>query len=92
MGPPVEDAIERLSGDRLRISSAAVKTGWNASATIGIDGKWFEVEREEHAQPPRPYVYFLRPTPPGKILRGYQEYHAATLETIAMNTPDADLT
>ena len=50
------------------------KTGWNSSITIGIDGQWFEMEREEHAQPPRPYVYVLRPAPPGKILRGYQEY------------------
>jgi hypothetical protein len=90
MGPPVEDAVERLPGDRLRISSATVKAGWSSSITIGINGRWFEVEREEHAQPPRPYVYFLRPAPPGKILRGYQEYHAALPETIAMKTPDAD--
>jgi hypothetical protein len=91
MGPPAEDALERLPDDRIRISSAAVKTGWNSSVTIGIDGKWFEVEREEHDQPPRPYIYFLRPAPPGKIMRGYQEYHAAPPETIAMKTPDADL-
>jgi hypothetical protein len=91
MGPPAEDAVERLPDGRIRIASGVVKTGWNSSVTIGIDGKWFEVEREEHAQPPRPYVYFLRPAPPGKVLRGYQEYHAALPETIAMNTPDADL-
>jgi len=90
MGPPVEDAVERLPGDRLRISSAEPKAGWSSSITIGINGRWFEVEREEHAQPPRPCVYFLRPAPPGKILRGYQEYHAAALETVAMNMPDAD--
>jgi hypothetical protein len=92
MGPPVADAVERLPGSRIRISSAAVKAGWNSSVTIGIDGQWFEVEREEHAQPPRPYVYFLRPAPPGKILRGYQEYHAAPPETVATRMPDADLT
>lgn len=91
-GAPAEDAVERLPGDRIRIASAAVKAGWNSSITIGIDGRWFEVEREEHAQPPRPYVYFLRPAPPGKILRGYQEYHAAPQETVAMKTPDARLT
>ena len=75
-GPPVADAVERLPDSRIRIASAAAKTGWNSSVTIGIDGQWFEVEREEHAQPPRPYVYVLRPAPPGKILRGYQEYAA----------------
>jgi hypothetical protein len=91
MGPQVADAVEHLPGDQIRISSAAVKTGWNSSITIGINGKWFEVEREEYAQSPRPHVYFLRPAPPGKILRGYQEYHAALQETIAMNSSDADL-
>ena len=92
MGPPVADVVERLPDSRIRIASAAVKAGWNSNVTIGIDGQWFEVEREEHAQPPRPYVYFLRPAPPGKVLRGYQEYHAAPPETVAMRMPDADLT
>lgn len=85
MGPPVEDAVERLPASRIRIASADVKIGWNSSVTIGIDGQWFEVEREGHAQPPRPYIYFLRPAPPGKILRGYQEYHAAPPEAVGMN-------
>ena len=89
MGAPVEDAVERLPDNRIRIASAAVKAGWNSSITIGIDGEWFEVEREEHAQPPRPHVYFLRPAPPGKILRGYQQYHAAPQETVPMNTSNA---
>ena len=91
MGPPVADAVERLPDTRIRIASAAVKAGWNSSVTISIDGRWFEVEREEHAQPPHPYVYILRPAPPGKVLRGYQEYSNATPETVAMKTPDAGL-
>ena len=91
MGPPVADAVERLSDSRMRIASASVKAGWNSSVTIGINDQWFELEREERAQPPRPYVYVLRPAPPGKILRGYQQYPAATLETATMKTPDADL-
>jgi hypothetical protein len=92
MGSPVADAVERLSDARIRIASAAVKAGWNSSVTICINGRWFEVEREEYAQPPRPYVYVLRPAPPEKILRGYQEYPDAALETVAMKTPDAGLT
>ena len=87
MGPAVADAVERLPDGRIRIASAAVKAGWNSSVTIGIDGQWFEVEREEQAQPPRPYVYVLRPAPPGKILRGYQQYPAATVETVAGKMP-----
>lgn len=91
-GPPVADAIERCPDGRIRIVSAIPKPGWNSSVTIGINGRWFEVEREEHAQPPRPYVYVLRSAPPGKVLRGYQVYSDAALETVAVKTPDADLT
>ncbi|MBZ5489917.1 MAG: hypothetical protein LAO76_03180 [Acidobacteriia bacterium] len=84
-GPAVADAVERLPDNRIRISSATPKTGWNSSVTIGIDGQWFEIESEEHAGPPRPYVYVLRPAPPGKILRGYQEYDiAAALNTTSI--------
>ncbi|HSK43279.1 MAG TPA: hypothetical protein VLA83_05250 [Candidatus Binatia bacterium] len=91
-GPPVADVLERLPDSRIRIASATPKSGWNYSVTIGIDGQWFEVEREDRSQPPRPYVYILRPAPPGKILRGYQEYPASTLETVAMKKPDASCT
>jgi hypothetical protein len=76
-GPPVADALEQLPDSRIRIASAMAKPGWNSSITIGIDGVWYEVEREEHAQPPRRYRYVLRPAPPEKILRGYHEYDVA---------------
>jgi hypothetical protein len=76
-GPPVADTLEWIPNGRIRISSAETKHGWNSSVTIGIDGVWYEVEREEHSQPPRPCVYVLRPVPPGKILRGYHEYDVA---------------
>ena len=91
-GPALADTLEQLPDGRIRISSAEPKEGWNSSVTVGMNGVWYEVEREEHAQPPRLYVYVLRPAPPGKILRGYQEYHTAPLETAAMKRPDADRT
>jgi hypothetical protein len=91
-GPPVADAVEWLPSGRIRLSSAEPKEGWNSSVTIGINGRWWEMECEEQAPPPRSYVYVLRPAPPGKILRGYQEYHAATAETLGTKTPDTNLT
>jgi len=91
-GPAVADAVEWLPNGLIRIASASAKAGWTSSITIGIDGKWFEIEREEHAQQPRPYMYVLRPAPPGKILRGYQEYEAAAPRVVGTNTPNADLT
>jgi len=88
-GPSVTDAVEWLPKGRIRIASASAKTGLNSSITIGIDGTWFEIEREEHGQPPRSYRYVLRPASPGKILRGYQEYEAVAPHVVATNTQDA---
>jgi hypothetical protein len=79
--PPVADIADRLADGRIRISSASRKTGWNSSITVGIGGQWFEVESEEQAPPPRTFMYVLRPASPGKVLRGYQEYEAAILDT-----------
>jgi hypothetical protein len=71
----IPDSLERLSdGERLRIKTAIAKAGWNASITIGVDGEWYEVEREERGAFPRTHVYILRRVPVGKILRGYDEY------------------
>ena len=72
--PPVADLLEHLPEGRVRIASAEAKAQWNASLTIGLDGQWFEVEREETGNSLRPFVYILRPVPPGKILRRYEEY------------------
>ena len=65
-GTPVADAMERLADGRIRIASATLKAGWNTSVTIGIDGQWFEVEREEQAYPPHSYAYVLRPVAAGE--------------------------
>jgi len=91
-GPAAADAVEWLPNGLIRIASASAKAGWTSNITIGIDGKWFEIEREEHAQQPRPYIYVLRPAPPGKILRSYQEYEAVAPQAVETNSPDADLT
>ena len=71
----IPDSLERLSdGERLRIKTAIAKAGWNASITIGVDGEWYEVEREERGAFPRTHIYILRRAPVGKILRAYDEY------------------
>ena len=85
---PVADIADRLADGRIRISSASQKTGWNSSITVGIGGQWFEVESEEQAPPPRTFMYVLRPASPGKVLRGYQEYDPASLDTTKV--ADAD--
>ncbi|HWS17996.1 MAG TPA: hypothetical protein VN223_08270 [Candidatus Elarobacter sp.] len=85
-GPLLADALDLLPDGRIRIASASLKAGWNASITIGIDGQWFELECEQQAQPPRSVIYVLRPSPAGKILRGYQEYDKAGALTANLAT------
>ncbi len=86
--PPVADIADRLADGRIRISSASQKTGWNSSITVGIGGQWFEVESEEQAPPPRTFMYLLRPASPGKVLRGYQEYDAVSVDTTKVADTD----
>ena len=72
--PLAADLLEHLPEGRIRIASAEAKRGWNASLTVGLGGQWFELEREETGDSLRSFVYILRPVPPGKILRRYEEY------------------
>lgn len=81
----IPDTLESLPDGGLRIASARAKTNWNMSITIGMNGQWFEVEHAEHGASPRAYVYCLRPAPLGKILRGYEEYDAASAIKIETN-------
>jgi hypothetical protein len=71
----IPDSFEVLSdGDGLRIAASLAKPTWNTSITIGLDGTWYELEREERGTPPRVHVYVLRRAPITKILRAYEEY------------------
>ena len=72
--PP--DAVEWFDAERLKVAASFPKPTWTRSITIGIQGKWYEGEEEQRGLAPRPYIYLLRPAPPTKILRGYEEYNA----------------
>jgi len=71
--PAVPDIIEVLPNGPLKIVASQPKASWTLSITIGVQGDWYEVEREEYDAPVRKYVYFLRRASPGKILRGFEE-------------------
>jgi hypothetical protein len=83
------DQLENLPEGRMRIASVGAKTGWNAN-TIGLNGQWFEIEREESDALPRPFVYILRPVPPGKILRRYEERYEEYDLASALSTGTAE--
>lgn len=75
------DQLEYLTEGRIRIASAKTKANWNGSITIGLNGQWYEVEHEETGTTAYPAIYILRLVSPGKILRGYEEYDAASAIT-----------
>ena len=68
------DQVEVLPDGHLRVSAALPKPRWNATITIGIGNRWYEVEREMRASEPRSWVYVLRPSPVGKIFRRVERY------------------
>lgn len=70
----IPDAVHVLEDGCIRVASALSKPAWNASVTIEIQEKHYEVEREERGAAPRSHIYWLRPAPIGKILRGYERY------------------
>jgi len=79
----IPDTFENLpEGERVRIASAHPKPGWNATITIDIGGRWYEIEKEETGMPPRACIYLLRPAPLGKILRKYEQYMPPVSEDI----------
>lgn len=69
------DTVTVLPNDRLRIATAHSRPAWsNPNLTIRIGGELYELERMDKGPLPRPFVYFLRRSPVGKILRGLEEY------------------
>jgi hypothetical protein len=84
--PP--DTIEILAGDRLRIATASPKVRWNQSITIGVRGRWYEVEAQEEGTADRRFVYVLRPAPVSKVLRGYDEYDVDSASNSAGSPAD----
>jgi hypothetical protein len=81
LGPPVADLVQPGSGDfALVIASCRPKT-WNRMSTICYKDRFYELVREEAAQPPRRWVYVLRKRPEGKVVRG-EIYHYTPEEAL----------
>lgn len=76
MGPRIADVVKPGEPGKydLRIESCRPKL-WNNLTTIGWNDELFELDREEQAPPPRPFVYLLKKRTEGKIIRGLHRYH-----------------
>jgi len=74
LGPPIEDLVSPGAGDfALCIASCRPKP-WTPMTTISYEDKLYELARQEHAEPPRRWVYVLRQRPESKVIRG-EIYH-----------------
>lgn len=70
LGPPVPDIVQPGSGDFALVIASCRPKSWTALTTIAYEDRFYELVREESAQPPRRWVYVLRKRPEGKVVRG----------------------
>jgi hypothetical protein len=73
--PLVPDLVEPADSDGLRIYSCRTRKNWDKWMTVMVEEKLYEVAGAELANPPRPFIYLLRPKPDSKVIRGLHRYH-----------------
>ncbi|MDA2914043.1 TMEM134 family protein [Acidobacteriia bacterium AH_259_A11_L15] len=76
LGPAVADRMERGDGREYdwSIATCRPKPNWDRLMTVAYQDELYEVVKEERGAKPRPYVYFLRKMPEGKVVRGLHHY------------------
>ncbi len=75
LGPRVEDEVRsgKTEGE-LVILSCRPKDGWNHLMTVSYNDGLYEIAGEQTGGPPRRFIYFLRPKPEYKVVRGLHHY------------------
>jgi len=68
-----DDVIIDPTGQSVRICSCRPKQ-WTQLTTISHEGQFYELETEQKAPAPRPFVYVLRKKPPTAVIRGIYAY------------------
>ena len=76
LGPRVPDIVEEVySPDYdLRIFSCRRKRNWDRMITVSWEDKFYEVLDEQPGRASHHYVYRLRKSPPGRIVRALHPY------------------
>ena len=75
LGPRVVDEVKPGVGPDydLMIESSRPKP-WNKLSTVSYHDELYEVVQETIGQPPRRFIYLLRRSPVGKVVRGLHHY------------------
>ncbi len=76
LGPRVADIVEPMySPDYdLRIFSCRRKRGWDRLMTVSYDAQFYEVLDEQPGKPPHHFIYRLRKSRPGRVIRTVHQY------------------
>lgn len=74
LGLRVPDQVSRSGAQEVVIASCRPRDTWDHLTTIEYQGDYYELAETLAGRPPRPYVYRLRPIPPGKVIRGIHHY------------------
>jgi len=76
LGPRVPDIVEPMySPDYdLRVFTCRRKRNWDRLITVSWQDQFYEVLDEQPGRPPHYFIYRLKKSPPGRILRTVHEY------------------
>ncbi len=87
LGPLVEDLVSPGAGDFALCIASCRPKAWTHLSTISYQDRLYELVREDHAQPPRPWLYILRKRPESKVIRG-AIHHYRPDELLPVKTPE----
>jgi hypothetical protein len=76
LGPRVRDIVEPVySPDYdLRIFTCRPKRDWDRMITVSHEGQFYEVVGEQAGKPPHRFIYRLRKSKPGRVIRAVDAY------------------
>ncbi len=76
LGPRVADIVEEMySPDYdLRIFTCRPKPRWDRMMTVAWQQKFYEIVGEQEGRPPHRFIYRLRKSPPGRVIRTVHHY------------------
>ncbi len=75
LGPRVPDIIEEVYSNEYdaRVFTCR-RRHWDRMFTLGWNGQFYEVVGEQPGKPPHPYIYRLRKSPKGRVVRSVYPY------------------
>ncbi|MGH9651309.1 MAG: hypothetical protein ACRD3I_12670, partial [Terriglobales bacterium] len=90
LGPRVADIVESIySPDYdLRIFTCRPKRNWDRMITVSYQGQFYEVLGQQDGKSPQPFVYRLRKSKPGRVVRAVHDYDP---EEVLRNVSDPSL-